>query len=371
MRRVAVIVNNVEGYARGILRGVMPLAFARGWECDVMGVGLGGGSDKIGPVEGVIVQVDTVNKMPRLLRLGVPIVNVSSSITLDGVPAVVCDDLAVGRLGAEHFLRRGFRQFAWYAPLDRQFAKLRQMGFLNRLAENGLDCLVASTRRQLVDLLATGEKPLAVMCCNDTSALEVLEQCRLCRLKVPDQVAVLGVDNDDLMQSLASPPLSSISTATEQIGFEAASLLDRLMKKQPVPDRTVLIPPAGVITRRSTDLTAVDDAEVAEALRFIRQNAAGPLDVQQVLATVAVSRRQLERRFRATLGRSMLEEIRRCRVERARQLLVDTDLTIPQIATASGFSSASYLTVVFGKIIGETPGNFRKHLRRRGVIENA
>jgi LacI family transcriptional regulator len=186
---------------------------------------------------------------------------------------------------------------------------------------------------------------------------------------VPDQIAVLGVDNDDLIQSLASPPLSSIGTATEQIGFEAAALLDRLMEKGTfkisIKTSTAKIPPTGIITRRSTDLTAVADAEVAEALRFIRQHATGPIGIEQVMQNSTVSRRQLERRFRAILGRSLLDEIRRCRIERARQLLLETDLTIPQIATASGFSSASYLTVVFGEMVGETPGHFRKSVRRR------
>jgi LacI family transcriptional regulator len=139
------------------------------------------------------------------------------------------------------------------------------------------------------------------------------------------------------------------------------------MDQQTVDGPTIRIPPTGVITRRSTDLTAVTDVEVAEALRFIREHASGPMGVDAVLKNATVSRRQLERRFRTSLGRSMLDEIRRCRVERARQLLLETDLTLPQVATASGFSSASYLTVVFGESAGQTPGNFRKRYRRGGV----
>jgi LacI family transcriptional regulator len=368
MRRVAVIVNNVEGYARGILRGVMPFAFARGWECSVMGVGLKLASHNIGPADGVIVQASSVEQITKLLGLRVPVVNVSSSLQVESVPSVVSDDIAVGRLGAEHFLRRGFRSFVWYAPLNRHFAKLRQQGFTSRLVEEGLKSTIASDRSTLNGVLANVEKPAAIMCCNDITALEVLEQCRQTSLRIPDQVAVLGVDNDDLIQSLASPPLSSIGTATEQIGFEAGVLLEKLMQKQTIAALYVTIPPTGVITRRSTDLTAVSDNEVAGALRFIREHANGSLGIEQILQSVTVSRRQLERRFRAILGRSMLDEIRRCRVERARQLLLDTDLTIPQIATASGFSSASYLTVVFGEMVGETPGNFRKTIRSRSVI---
>jgi LacI family transcriptional regulator len=365
MRHIAVIVNNVEGYARGVLRGVMPFAFARGWKCTVVGVGLKNESHKTGRFDGVIVQAGSEDGLRQQLRAGVPLVNVSSSMAMDGVPSVVCDDPAVGRLGADYFLRRGFRYFGWYAPLDRHFAKLRQAGFTSRLAELGLEPVVALDRTKLVKLLHELPKPAAVMCCNDVSALEVLEQCRLERRKVPDEIAVLGVDNDDLIQSLASPPLSSIGTATEQIGFEAGVLLEKLMNERSTAGPKIQIPPVAIITRRSTDMTAVADVEVAEALRFIREHAAGPMGVSEVLKHVTVSRRQLERRFRASLGRSMLDEIRRCRVERARQLLLETDLTIPQVATASGFSSASYLTVVFGETAGETPGSFRQRYRHQ------
>jgi LacI family transcriptional regulator len=377
MPRVGVIVNNVEGYARGILRGVMPFAFARQWECSVMGVGLSPTSDNTSRFDGIIAQTRSIDQLYRLLGAGVPLVNVSSSLQVDEASSVVCDDLAVGRLGAEHFIRRGFRRFVWYAPLVHHFAKLRQMGFTSRLGEAAFEPVIVIDRNTLNALLPSLDPPTAVMCCNDISALEVLEQCRLLRLRVPDQIAVLGVDNDDLIQSLASPPLSTITTAAERIGFESAVLLERLMHNRgsaagSAPGSSIVsikIPPLGIVTRQSTDLIAVADDAVAEALRFIRQHAAGPMGVQDVQQHVTVSRRQLERRFRAVLGRSLLEEIRYCRVERARQLLIDTDLTIPQIATASGFSSASYLTVVFSRIAGESPGNFRKNVRRLGVFQ--
>jgi len=365
MRQVAVILNNVEGYARGVLRGVMPFAFSRGWKCSVLGVGLAESSDNLRRCDGVIMQAGPKQAVGVHRHAGRPLVNVSSSMPFDAVPSVVCDDRAVGRLGADYFLRLGFRRLGFYSPLDRYFAKLRQQGFTDRLAEQGLEPRIALDRKTLASMLASTEKPTAIMACNDISALEVLEQCRAARIKVPDEIAVLGVDNDDLIQSLASPPLSSIGTATEQIGFEAGALLERLMDKASPAVWPILIPPTGVITRRSTDLTATTDAEVSEALRFIREHANGPLDVADVSKNGTVSRRQLERRFRASIGRSMLDEIRRCRVERARQLLLETDLTLPQIATASGFASASYLTVVFGRNAGQTPGSFRKKQMRR------
>ncbi len=359
------MVNPAEGYARGVLRGIMPFAFSRGWECNIFGLGAEAPLEPPGPVAGIIAQVDSASTLVQVREADVPVVNVSSSILVEGIASVVCDDWAVGRLGADHFLRRGFRQFIFYSPLDRHFAKMRQRGFESRIEAAGFITTAASDRSTLTRLLFDLPKPLAVMCANDKAALVVLEQARLDRHRVPDEVAVLGVDNDDLMQSLASPPLSSVSTATERIGFEAAAVLERLVQNDPTAARSqVRVAPAGIVTRQSTDITAVADRDVAEALRFIRERATGPIDVGHVLRIVTVSRRQLERRFKSALGRTVLDEIRRCRIERARHLLQESDLTLPQIATASGFSSASYLTVVFGNAVGDTPGNFRKKLRK-------
>ena len=214
---------------------------------------------------------------------------------------------------------------------------------------------------------------------NDRAAVVVLDMCRTAGIKVPDAVAVLGVDNDDLVQSLAYPPLSTINTARERIGFEAARALEQLMRHETTfamtpkttpkttskttPKTTqstpLLIAPTGVITRRSTDLFAVDDVGVVDALRFIHAHAGRTITINDVLREVPFSRRQLERRFRESLGRSILDEITRCRMDRAKQLLTDTELTLPQIALASGFASVSYFAVVFKRQAGITPGAYR------------
>ena len=184
---------------------------------------------------------------------------------------------------------------------------------------------------------------------------------------MPDDVAVLGVDNDDLIQSLAFPPLSTINTARERIGFEAAAVLERLMQPAahaPPPESPRLIPPTGVITRQSTERIAIEDTDVADALRYIHAHAGRPITVETILREIPLSRRQLERRFRAALGRSMLDEILRCRLDRAKQLLGETELALPQVAIASGFTSASYFNVVFHKSVGTTPGEYRRRLGR-------
>ena len=357
--RVGVIVNNVGGYSRGVLRGIASFASARAWACRVEGVNEASLMRHLTDFNGLIVQAATPAQRVKLQSLKIPVVNVSSKLESGQLPSVVSDDKAVGRLGAEHFLRRGYRAFGYYAPYDRQFATLRQDGFAQRLAEADHSVTVVHDPERLTKLLSNKGQPLAVLACNDRAALTVLETCRSANLRVPDDVAVLGVDNDDLIQGLAYPPLSTINTARERIGFEAAAMLERLLKKQTVQSSLVLVPPEGVITRQSTDTLAIADAEVAEAVRFIHANAGRMITVNDVIRKMTISRRQLERRFRQALGRSILDEILRNRLDRARQLLLETELTLPQIATACGFSSASYFNVVFSKAVGNTPGAFR------------
>jgi len=358
--QVGVIVNNVGGYSRGVLRGIASFASARAWVCRVEGVNEADLMRHLADFNGLIVQAATPAQLTKLRSLRIPVVNVSSKLESGQMPSVVSDDKAVGRLGADHFVRRGYRNFIFYAPYDRQFAILRHEGFSQRLAESQEEVAHIRDPDRLAKAVLNMRRPLAVMACNDRAALTVLEICRDAKLRVPDDVAVLGVDNDDLIQGLAYPPLSTINTARERIGFEAAAMLERLLKHQPIQSSLVLVPPEGVITRQSTDTLAIADGEVAEAVRFIHAHAGRMITVNDVARQMTMSRRQLERRFRTALGRSILDEILRNRLDRARQLLLETELTLPQIATACGFSSASYFNVVFSKAVGNTPGAFRE-----------
>ena len=371
---IGVIVNNVGGYSRGVVRGVTSYAFARTWTCRVQGVNDTDLTQHLRDFDGFIVQTASSEQLKLLASTRKPVVNVSSALPMTRFTSVVSDDSAVGRLGAEYFLRRGYRRFAFHGPDDRAYVKLRQQGFAARLSESGETCTTTNDVNQLLSLLSQ-QQPIAVMGSNDRAAVVVLDVCRTAGIKVPDAVAVLGVDNDDLVQSLAYPPLSTINTARERIGFEAARALEQLMRHETTfamtpkttPKTTskttqntpLLIAPTGVITRRSTDLFAVDDVGVVDALRFIHAHAGRTITINDVLREVPFSRRQLERRFRESLGRSILDEITRCRMDRAKQLLTDTELTLPQIALASGFASVSYFAVVFKRQAGITPGAYR------------
>lgn len=357
---IGLIANNVGGYSRGVIRGVAQYAFARNWTCRVQGVNEFSLSAKLHHFDGLITQAASAQQLRRLEQVrNLPVVNISSSIELERFPSVVSDDRAIGRMGADYFDRKGYRHLAFFAPDNRRFAKLRHDGFAGRLAERRLTTLLIDSEARLLRALRSIETPAAVMACNDRAALAVIDAAQQLGLKIPDQLAIMGVDNDDLVQSLAYPPLTTINTARERIGFEAAAKLERLMRGQNDGQRILRVPPQGVIERQSTEASAIDDADVVEAVRFIRASVGRAIGVEDVLAVVPLSRRQLERRFREALGRSILDEIQQRRIDRARQLLSDTELTLPQIATATGFSSASYFSVIFRKLVGVTPGQFR------------
>ena len=213
--------------------------------------------------------------------------------------------------------------------------------------------------------LADLPKPVGLMACNDDRGREVLAACRQAKLRVPEEVAVVGVDNDELLCELSDPPLSSVALGAERAGFEAAALLDQLMAGRSKEPQRLVASALGVVARRSTDLSLHEDPEVAAAVKYIRDNAGRPIRVYDVVAGLGDARRTLEIRFQQALGRSIHAEIQRVRLERARRLLLETDLPLSKIAQASGFSSPSYLAAVFHRHLGVTPVKYRANNRNR------
>jgi LacI family transcriptional regulator len=203
------------------------------------------------------------------------------------------------------------------------------------------------------------------MACYDIRGREVLDVCRQLGVSVPDQVAVIGVDNDELICDLADPPLSSVIPDTERTGYEAARLLDLLMAGQAELPLAHLIKPKGIAVRSSTDVLATDDIEVSIALRFIRAHALDGIKVEDVLRAVAVSRRVLESRFERLLGRTPHEEITRVQIERVKELLTETDLPLATIADRAGYKHVEYMSVVFKRETGIPPSQYREGVRTR------
>ena len=208
-------------------------------------------------------------------------------------------------------------------------------------------------------------KPVGVFTANDQLGLQLAEVCRMIGIRVPDEVSIVGVDNDELVCQLATPPLSSISGGGEQTGYAAAAMLDRCMRGEAPPRQPVLVPPAALITRQSSDILTVKDPDVQTVVRFIRDHATQPLAVDDVLGELPISRRSIERKFRSLLGRTLLEEIHRVRLEHVKRLLSETDRTIADIAVQTGFGSPERLTIVFRGALGVVPSLYRARFRQR------
>lgn len=206
-------------------------------------------------------------------------------------------------------------------------------------------------------------KPVGLMACNDERSCELIEAAQLAGVTVPEEVAVIGVDNDELICNLLDPPLSSIALNSDKAGYEAAALLDKLMAGEKMAGQTVIAEPAGVVARKSTDVSAVPDAAVVDAIRFIRAHAGEMIRVDDVVNATPLSRRLLERRFRKTVGRSILNEIQRMHVNSATEMLLNTDLPISQVAQKAGFSSATHLGVTFKQRMKMTPFAYRRSFR--------
>jgi len=311
-----------------------------------------------------------------ILSSGLPTVEISMVRNDIKLPRVEGDNEMIGRMAAEHFLERGFRHFAWAPFTDDVVNMERYHGFSNRLAENNLSCDLLPTadnrhegpeapdwvarRKQLVHALRQQSNPLAVFAYNDCVAANIIDACDDADLLVPEAVAVLGVDNDTILCECVRVPLSSVCHDLEGMAYEAAALLDRMMSGEKPPAEVVRVQPKGLVTRRSTDIVAVDDLQLARALRYIRDTYANPLlEVENVVAATDLSRRLLEKAFRRELNRSLNEEIVRVRMENVKELLVTTHLKVVDIAAATGFSRPSNLFRTFRKFFGISPKTYR------------
>lgn len=287
-------------------------------------------------------------------------------------PAVVFQDQIVGEMAYEHLHSLGLRTIAFCGMPGLRFSDQRLQGAL-RAAQRHRAALTiypgnahAARAREgdetarLIGWIQGLPKPAGLIAATTGSAHDIATFCRSCAIRIPEDLAVLGVDPDDLTSELSTPQLSYIDQGARRLGFEGAALLDRIMQGQTPPSRPAEVPPKGIIARRSTDVLAIDDPDLAQALRFVRDNACQPLTVAQILQVVPMARRTLERGFMRVLGRTVHDEITRLRIERARQLLAETNLSMPQIALACGFEHASSLSAVFTSICGTSAREYRK-----------
>ncbi len=329
--------------------------------------------------EGVISRHTTPALVHACADLKLPLIDLNDVPLFPGVPKLRPDNVAIGHMGAEHFIERGHRHYAFCGFSNNGWACERRDGFVEALGLAGHKAHILDVKypgdltpvwetRQVALIgawLQKLPKPVAVMACNDLRALQVLTAAQSIGMLVPEEVSVLGANNDSIRCELAYPPLSSVATNAFQSGYKAAELLAALVNGTKPDSLDRRIEPLGVVTRRSSDALAIEDRNVAMALSFIRAKAGQGITVNDVLRYAFTSRSQLEKKFRRHLGRSPQAEIRRLQVARIRQLLFETDFPLKKIAEMTGFEHVEYMCVVFKRLTGDSPGVYRKKMQSK------
>jgi LacI family transcriptional regulator len=381
---VALIIETSTAYGRAIIRGATRYIREAGpWTVYIEQRSL---QDSAPPWlenwdgDGIISRASTPRSARAILRTGIPTVDLNDQVKGLGLPQIHSDHEAIARLAAEHLLDRGFRHFAYFGFPVFEWSVRRHAAFAacvraagGEFHENECTPRVSWGHQQSswegeVDGAARWikklPKPLGVMAGNDPRGIQLLDACRRAGVAVPEEVAVVGVDNDELVCELAYPPLSSVIPDAVHIGYEAAALLDRLIKGQPAPAAMQTVAPQGLAIRQSSDVTAIADPRLADAMRFIREHACDGIGVDDVLDHLAVSRSLLQRLFRKHFDRTILDTITGVRIARVKQLLTDTELPLAAITRRAGFSYMEYLSNTFRRQTGWTPSAFRREFAR-------
>ncbi|HUS36716.1 MAG TPA: DNA-binding transcriptional regulator [Verrucomicrobiae bacterium] len=366
---VAVLVEMSSSHGRGLIRGVAQYAQRQtNWTLHLEESGplrASPGWLKTWSGAGIIARIETPAIARAVLGKRIPVINVSGRTSPPGVPHVDMDNRAACDLIVEYFSQRGYRNFAFCGNPKFEWSSWRHDLFTRRL---GKDRIFAHSFQlydhhrnasALIAWLNSLPKPVALFACNDLCGRYVLEACEQARLAVPDQISVLGIDDDDILCTLCRPQLSSVVPDTEGIGYLAAKTLHSLMRGEKIPEQPPLVPPLTVRTRESTDSAASSDWHVSQALRFIHGHATRDICVNDIVAQVHTSRRFLEKQFTQITGRSLHDEILRVRFETSQRLLTTTTLPLKEVAARSGFRRADYLSSIFRNKLNLTPSQYR------------
>lgn len=381
MRHVALLIETSRSHGRSMLRGVRryiaehspwslylelraldspPPAWLRRWQGD-----------------GILTRTASPRMAAAIRATGLPAVELRATKLGLRLPFVGIDNALLGRLVAGHLVDAGFRRFAVFTIDSERYFEERRDSFIACLEEAGHSCSAFAAparaerpsdwerhQERLVSWVRSLKKPVGVFACTDQLGFWLLDACRRAGVAVPEEVAVVGAENDETLCLSSSPPLSSVDFGSQRLGYAAAGLLDALMAGEPPPATPLLFPPAGLVVRQSSDTVAIDDPHLAAAVRFIRAQAARGASTADVLSQVPVSRRVLDRQMRAVLGRSIAEELARVRFAKVKELLADTELPLAAIAERSGFAYAQSMAESFKREFGLTPGEYRAEQHR-------
>ena len=384
--RVALVIETTRAYGRRIIEGVM--RYVKEHEPWLIQMEPRALMDplpwqlKQTPVDGMIVRLTDRASLRAVEQIGVPVVHLKSDSrsTAGAGAAILTDQGAIGRLAAEYFRERGFRRFGFVGTPGLAWSDGRLRGFCKIAEKTGCRVAVYPRHRserwnveglpvpggaRLAAWLRNLPRPIGILAADDFVGVNLLNLCRLHRIAVPDEVAVVGVDDEESLCRFSVPPLSSIIPDNSRLGYEAAARLNRLMKGRSVGlPGPLLIPPLGIRIRESSDTVAIEDEVVSRAMIFIRAEACHGIQIDAVARHVGVSQGTLQRRFQAVLGRPVYESILRVKMETVKMLLVETSLSLKEIRYRTGFYHMEHLAALFKKRTGQTLVEFRTSNRR-------
>jgi LacI family transcriptional regulator len=378
--RIMLLIESSRAYERALLRGIAKYSRQHGpwiffreapfWEKR--------------PHKALVAQLETVDGiimrecsyMPEIMKLNKPVI-VSNYATehIGGLPNIVSDHREIGRMAADHLIERGFRNFAFCGYGDFFWSNQRYEGFRKRVHGAGHEVYLYDTPRTgkqmlwkkeqqfVTDWLRSLPKPVGLMACIDERSQQVAEACKAAAMTVPDDVAIVGVDNDEMICNLSNIPLSSVAIDAEKGGYEAAALMSVMLKKQQSIRKSITIRPTHVVTRTSTDIVAVEDPHVAAAVKYIRDHCRQEIYVKDVARAAGLSRRVLEKRFRAALARSINQQVRQSRIQMIINMLLGTTMTISEIAFSMGFPDAAHIARYFRSQTNSSPAEYRRRYR--------
>ncbi len=376
-RNIAILVETSLNSGRQIVRGISRFARERNdWSLYYHTGPLGAmvpASLESWQGDGIIARIANPDILQRVRACQVPVVDVLGNVSTPDYPVVKCDEAAISSLVGNHFKERGFRNIAFFGLSDEHWSIARRQelqAFCAETLHKELSSLeVAHEYRasknwsnyigRIQSWIESLPKPVGIMIASDQFGPDVLAACQASGLSVPDQVSLVGVDNDPPFCEICQPQLSSVEPNHELIGYEAAHTLDRILQQDTTVQRSTQVAPHILHVRQSSDATALEDPALVKALRFIRNNACDPISVDDIARAAGVSRSVLQRRFRNSLHQTVLESILTVRVNRAKEMLSTTSLPLPDLAERCGFRHQEYLGFVFKKRIGCTPGQYR------------
>ena len=389
MARILFLTDFSEAYARNLLLGIARYAHAVGqaWSLCRLPLSI---RDKFGieavidlakkmRADAVIGQFYNTDNVELFARNGIITIAQDFKARFTTIPNITGPHFRAGKMGAEYFAKKGFRHFAFYGTRDVVWSDERMQGFretvraanpsftFSALCKNTQNALWDYDTNQLVTWLQSLPKPVAIMACDDNHAYHITEACQQGegggRLRIPDDIAVLGVDNDETICRLSSPNLSSLNQNIEQGGYDVAQLIDRILRDPATPREDVMVQPTHIVTRQSTDIYANNDQHIAEVLKYIHENISQKITVDELVELVPLSRRLLETRFKRSMGTSIYDYILQTRIEKVAQLLCE-GMSVSEAAIELGFSDIKNLSRMFRQQRGMTPSEYRREILR-------